>query len=78
MTQTTLDPDARVAESAPDDVTRVAVSTVIFTLRRDPVNNLILESDKAVNGKSEGVGWGRGKGESVSSHWKNQGGEKGK
>jgi ADP-ribose pyrophosphatase YjhB (NUDIX family) len=37
MTQTTLSPDARVAESAPDNVTRVAVSTVIITLRRDPV-----------------------------------------
>ena len=39
MTQTTLNPDARVTESATDDVTRVAVSTVIFTLRRDPTTD---------------------------------------
>ena len=39
MTQTTLNPDARVTESATDDVTRVAVSTVIFTLRRAPTTD---------------------------------------
>lgn len=36
MTQTTLSPGTPIAESASGDLTRVAVSTVIFTLRRDP------------------------------------------
>jgi 8-oxo-dGTP diphosphatase len=36
MTRTTLGPDAMVVSTASDDITRVAVSTVIFTLRRHP------------------------------------------
>ncbi|SFS08374.1 ADP-ribose pyrophosphatase YjhB, NUDIX family [Microbacterium sp. cf046] len=39
MTQTTLIPGITSAETTTDDVTRVAVSTVIFTLRRDPVSD---------------------------------------
>lgn len=36
MTQTALTPERSEAHDAADDVTRVAVSTVIFSLRRDP------------------------------------------
>src|SRR5918994_6423573 len=36
MTRTTLSPDVPRADIASGDVTRVAVSTVIFTLRRGP------------------------------------------
>lgn len=36
MTRTVLSPDTRAGDPLADDVTRVAVSTVIFTLRRDP------------------------------------------
>ena len=39
MTQTILDSRGPHSEPAPDDVTRVAVSTVIFTLRRDPAGD---------------------------------------
>lgn len=39
MTRTTLNPAVPLLESAADDVTRVAVSTVIFTLRRDPARD---------------------------------------
>ena len=39
MTRTTLSPGIPSVESTPDDVTRVAVSTVIFTLRRDPATD---------------------------------------
>ncbi len=39
MTRTTLSPGIPSVDTAPDDVTRVAVSTVIFTLRRDPLDD---------------------------------------
>ena len=35
MTQTAFTPDVSSAVTAPEDATRVAVSTVIFTLRRE-------------------------------------------
>ena len=41
MTRTTLSPDILRVDDAADDVTRVAVSTVIFTLRRDPATDRV-------------------------------------
>ena len=41
MTRTTLSPDILRVDDAADDVTRVAVSTVIFTLRRDPATDCV-------------------------------------
>ena len=41
MTQTALDARTLRVHNATDDVTRVAVSTVIFTLRRDPATDRV-------------------------------------